>query len=71
LPNYQSLAYYSFYFNDLVTAASEVREGADKSLAREGRKQAVLLGKKENKIQTYSSLLLHYEKTFDEGRKTQ
>ena len=48
-----------------------VREGADKSLARPGRKQAVLLGKKRIKFrETDTSLLLEYEKTFDEGRKT-
>ena len=30
--------------------ANDIRGGADKSLARTGRKQAVLLGKKENKM---------------------
>ena len=47
---------------------------ADKFLDRQGRKPAELLGKKENNIQrdrqTDTSLLLDYEKTFDEGRMT-
>ena len=47
-----------------------IRGGADNSLARPERKQAVLLGQKYNKISRDNSVLLDYEKTFDEGRMT-
>jgi len=48
-----------------------LRGGADKPLARPGRKKLYYEEKEENRHrQTDTSLLLDYEKTFHKGRKT-